>query len=77
MDTALRLGRYSKMSAEFWLNLQTHHDLEVQQARLGKRLEKEVKVRSAAWTGVVTATGGLTGQVKPRIAGCKYPLRHT
>ena len=47
-DTALRLGRYFKMSAQFWLNLQTHHDLEVEQARLGKRLEKEVKVRPAA-----------------------------
>jgi len=23
-DTALRLGRYFGMSAEFWLNLQTH-----------------------------------------------------
>jgi addiction module HigA family antidote len=47
-DTALRLGRYFKMSAQFWLNLQTHHDLEVEQERLGKRLEKEVKVRPAA-----------------------------
>jgi addiction module HigA family antidote len=47
-DTALRLGRYFKMSAQFWLNLQTHHDLEVEQERLGKRLQKEVKVRPAA-----------------------------
>jgi addiction module HigA family antidote len=27
-DTALRLGRYFGMSPEFWLNLQSHHDLE-------------------------------------------------
>ncbi len=47
-DTALRLGRYFNMSAQFWLNLQSHYDLEVQQQRLGKRLEKEVKVRQAA-----------------------------
>jgi antitoxin HigA-1 len=47
-DTALRLGRYFKMSPQFWLNLQAHYDLEVEQQRLGKRLEREVKVREAA-----------------------------
>ena len=26
-DTALRLGRYFKISPEFWLNLQNHYDL--------------------------------------------------
>ena len=43
-DTALRLGRYFKMSPQFWLNLQSHFDLEVEQERMGKRLEKEVKI---------------------------------
>jgi addiction module HigA family antidote len=47
-DTALRLGRYFKMSAQFWLNLQSHHDLEVEEERLGRRLEREVKVLAAA-----------------------------
>src|SRR6266581_9091039 len=47
-DTALRLGRYFGMSPEFWLNLQTHYDLEQEQERLAKRLETEVKVRVAA-----------------------------
>ncbi len=47
-DTALRLGRYFKMSAQFWLNLQSHYDLEVEQERIGKRLEKEVKVLATA-----------------------------
>ena len=47
-DTALRLGRYFKMSPQFWLNLQSHYDLEVEQQRLGKRLDREVKVREAA-----------------------------
>jgi len=47
-DTALRLGRYFKMSPQFWLNLQAHYDLEVEQQRLGKRLDREVKVRVAA-----------------------------
>ncbi len=47
-DTALRLGRYFKMSAQFWLNLQSHYDLEVEEERLGKRLEREVKVLTPA-----------------------------
>lgn len=34
-DTALRLGKYFGMSAEFWLNLQQHYDLE--QARITAR----------------------------------------
>ncbi len=33
-DTALRLGRYFKMSAEFWLNLQAHYDLDVEREAL-------------------------------------------
>ena len=47
-DTALRLGRYFNMSAQFWLNLQSHFDLELEQERLGKRLEKEVKILATA-----------------------------
>ncbi len=47
-DTALRLGRYFKMSAQYWLNLQSHHDLEVERERMGKKLEKEVKVLAVA-----------------------------
>jgi len=43
-DTALRLSRYFGSSERFWLNLQAHHDLEVQKDQLGGRLEKEVKV---------------------------------
>lgn len=47
-DTALRLGRYFKMTAQFWLNLQSHYDLEMEENRLGRRLEREVKVLAAA-----------------------------
>jgi len=43
-DTALRLGRFFGNSPEFWLNLQTRYDLEVQEDRLSERLEREVKV---------------------------------
>lgn len=41
-DTALRLGRFFGMEAEFWLNLQTHYDMEVAQEALAGRLDKEV-----------------------------------
>ena len=41
--TALRLARYFGTSAEFWLNLQAHYDLEVEEDRFGERIEKEVQ----------------------------------
>lgn len=43
-DTALRLGRFFGISPQFWLNLQAHYDLEIEKARLGRLLEKEVSV---------------------------------
>ncbi len=45
-DTALRLARHFGTSERFWLNLQSRYDLEVEKERLGKRLEREVVVRS-------------------------------
>ena len=47
-DTALRLARYFGTSPEFWLNLQTHYDLEQEQERLAERLDKEVKALAPA-----------------------------
>ena len=47
-DTALRLGRFFGTSAQFWLNLQTHFDLEVQKEKIGARLEKEVHALAVA-----------------------------
>ena len=41
-DTALRLARYFKMSAKFWLGLQMDYELDVETDRLGKRLDHEV-----------------------------------
>lgn len=43
-DTALRLARYFRTTEQFWLNLQTRYDLEVERDRLGDRLKKEVAV---------------------------------
>ena len=41
-DTALRLSRYFGTSERFWINLQSHFDLELQKDKLGSRLKKEV-----------------------------------
>ena len=46
-DTALRLGRYFGMSAAFWMNLQTRHDLDSAMDALGDRLDHEVTPRAA------------------------------
>lgn len=43
-NTALRLARYFGTSDRFWLNLQSHYDLEVERDRLGSSLQKEVQV---------------------------------
>ena len=41
-DTALRLGRFFNMSAEFWLGLQMDYELDTESDRLKGRLDKEV-----------------------------------
>ncbi len=46
-DTALRLGRYFKMEAQFWLNLQSRFDLQKAEVDLSKRLDKEVVPHAA------------------------------
>ena len=43
-DTALRLGRFFSMEAQFWMNLQTRYDLEITRDTLSDRLEHEVQV---------------------------------
>ncbi len=43
-DTALRLARYFGTTDQFWLNLQTRYNLELEKDRLGERLASEVRV---------------------------------
>ena len=43
-NTALRLARYFRTSERFWLNLQSHYDLEKERDRLGASLKQEVHV---------------------------------
>ena len=43
-NTALRLARYFGTSPEFWLNLQTRYELELEKDTFMDRLQKEVLV---------------------------------
>ena len=47
-DTALRLSRYFGLSDQFWINLQSRYDLEVEKDRMAGRLEREVRVYTSA-----------------------------
>jgi len=46
-DTALRLARYFGTSAEFWMNLQISHDLDVARSGL-RKIEAEIQPIAAA-----------------------------
>jgi addiction module HigA family antidote len=39
-DTALRLGRYFGMSADFWMNLQTAYELDLARQQIGKAIQR-------------------------------------
>ena len=43
-DTAIRLGHFFGMSPQFWLNLQSHYDLELLDMQSGDQIQNEVKV---------------------------------
>ncbi|MFZ5995860.1 MAG: HigA family addiction module antitoxin [Thermodesulfobacteriota bacterium] len=45
-DTAMRLARYFGTSAAIWLRLQARYDLEVAEAQMARRINREVKVLS-------------------------------
>lgn len=42
-NTALRLAKYFDMTPQFWINLQSHYDLEVEKDKMKERIENEVK----------------------------------
>ncbi len=43
-ETALRLGRFFRMEAQFWMNLQTRYELETTLEALADRLDHEVQM---------------------------------
>lgn len=46
-DTALRLGRFFGTTAQFWVNLQSHYDLDVESDAIGDALAKIRPLQSA------------------------------
>jgi addiction module HigA family antidote len=46
-DTALRLARFFGSSAEFWMNLQTMHDLTKTRQQTGTSIARDVRPRAA------------------------------
>ncbi|WP_300048375.1 HigA family addiction module antitoxin [Trueperella sp.] len=47
-NTALRLGRYFGMSAQFWINLQSRYDLEVEMDALAGELDRITPIARGA-----------------------------
>ena len=46
-DTALRLGRFFGVTAQFWINLQSHYDLEVESEAIASELEAIAPLETA------------------------------
>ena len=47
-DTALRLGRYFGNNPQFWLDLQSQHDIAVVERERGEEIARRVKPADAA-----------------------------
>jgi|SRR5215213_10244924 len=47
-NTALRLGAYFSTSAEFWMNLQSRYDLEVEKSQAGDDILRTIKASDPA-----------------------------
>jgi addiction module HigA family antidote len=52
-DTAIRLGRYFALPAQFWLNLQNDYDLRI---AAGSGIGKGIKPRKIAYEAELTGT---------------------
>ena len=46
-DTALRLAKYFETSAQFWLNLQAHYDLDRAEDRAAEQIAAITPIRAA------------------------------
>ena len=46
-DTALRLGKYFRVSPELWLDLQSDYDLRVARRSVWPRVEPRIRTRAA------------------------------
>ena len=46
-DMALRLARYFNMTPGFWMNLQSHYELDAARSKSGREIESRVRTRVA------------------------------
>lgn len=53
-DTALRLGRYFGVSAQFWLNLQSRYELELAEDRVVQQIAAITPLQQVSWPTAVT-----------------------
>ncbi|MGB6063984.1 MAG: HigA family addiction module antitoxin [Desulfomonilaceae bacterium] len=62
IDTALRLARHFRTSAEFWINLQTHYELEVaEDNKLTDRVKKRSNTSNNSGIGRIICAGVFVG----------------
>jgi addiction module HigA family antidote len=47
-NTALRLAKFFGTTPQFWLNLQSLYDLEIEKDKMGNKLDSEIRALSAA-----------------------------
>lgn len=52
-DTALRLSKYFGNSPEFWINLQTHYDLEEKRKEMDAELKKIHRIKHLPQENIV------------------------
>ncbi len=57
-DTALRLARYFGTSAAVWMRLQARYDLEIAEAKMTKRINREVKAFDGRQLATATSHAG-------------------
>ena len=48
VELSLRLARYFSTAADFWIHLQVEHDLEAARHKIGERIRREIKPRTAS-----------------------------
>ncbi len=72
-DTALRLARFFSNSPEFWVNLQTMHDLTRARQECGPMIEREIRPRAALSAG--GAGGAEGGEGRPAVQKAIIPVR--
>jgi addiction module HigA family antidote len=57
-DMALRLARYFGTTAEFWMNMQSHYELEVAKDSTGREIKQRIQPRELGADGEFRVSDG-------------------